>query len=283
MAFQGDFAYTGKERIFSFLLSSLSFSLFLGLNNGTIIRFNVADVEKSNSFRSEVVSTSFGRPLGLRFSPSNPDLLFVADAHLGVVSLNIKTRQTERVLSTFRGEPIKFADHLVISKDGEKMFLSDASSKYSVKDTLDDLWEGKPFGRIISFDLKTKEAKLVAENLYFANGVHLSQDEQTLFVAETFANRVSKVDLKTGKTSIFLSGTDLIDNISPGSEPGTFWLSGVSRNNPSIGFIFRSAFLRRLMRKLPPPATGYASGLLVTENGEILKKVSENEKCKYVF
>ena len=87
-----------------------------------------------------------------------------------------------------------------------------------MKDLRDELWEGRPYGRVIEYHISTKVARVIADNLYFANGVHLSDDEKHLFVAETLASRVSRINLATGEKTLFM-GTHFTDNISPGPLP----------------------------------------------------------------
>jgi hypothetical protein len=55
-----------------------------------------------------------------------------------------------------------------------------------------DLFEGRPHGKLMSFDPKTRQTKVLARNLYFANGVTLSADESFLLICETYDFRVDR-------------------------------------------------------------------------------------------
>ncbi len=164
-----------------------------------------------------------------------------------------------------------FADHIVFSKDGSQLYLSDASTKYPLNGTgvTDDFWEGRPYGRLVKIDMATRKTTVLATGLYFANGLALSKDEKTLFFSETAACRLSKLDLDTLRVSLFM-GTHPIDNLTP-TEDGFFWASVVAKRDPSVDFIMASAVLRRLMRKLPLPVPRYSAGLLFSEKGEIVR------------
>ena len=46
--------------------------------------------------------------------------------------------------------------------------------------------------RLIQYDVKTKHAKVLLTNLYFANGVQLSSSENELLVCDTFEAKIIK-------------------------------------------------------------------------------------------
>jgi hypothetical protein len=132
----------------------------------------------------------------------------------------------------------------------------------------DDLLEGRPNGRIIKIDTATWSATVVATGLYFANGVILSADESQLIFSETYAARLSVLDLKSQRVTPLLS-THFIDNLSPGPKEGTFWASIVLRRDAFLDTVAGSAILRRLLRKVPAPVKPYTGGLLLDEKGDV--------------
>ncbi len=160
---------------------------------------------------------------------------------------------------------------MTFSRDGNTLFVSDESTKYSIVGTgvTDDLWEGRPYGRIVRIDMATRTTTVLATGLYFANGVYLTQDEKALIFSETYAGRLSKLDLATLRVSPFM-GTHLIDNLTPAGD-GRFWAAVVAKHDPKVDAIMASPLLRRLMRKLPLPASPYSAGLLFNEQGEIVR------------
>lgn len=58
-----------------------------------------------------------------------------------------------------------------------------------------DLMRGKRTGRLLEYDPHTNELKILARNLWFANGVGIDKDENYIFLAETFALRLLKFHL----------------------------------------------------------------------------------------
>ena len=85
--------------------------------------------------------------------------------------------------------PFKFTDALDISSEGI-VYFTDASAKYEQKEYLYDLLESKPHGRLLSYNLATGQTQLLLNDLYFANGVALSQQEDFVLVNETYRYRI---------------------------------------------------------------------------------------------
>ena len=250
-AFAGDFVYTG-------------------LADGSIRRFRY-DVTPETFKTETVVNNTGGRPLGLRFHPITGDL-WIADGLKGLLSYNLKTKSLKVHLDKINGEPILFADHIAITRDGKTIFMSEASTKYNVHQLSEELWEGRPHGRVTEFNTETGVASVFADNLYFANGVQLSQDEKHVFVGETFSGHVTKISRgpSGARERSVLLGSHFTDNITPGEAAGTFWLAMVGKQDPMLDRLAGSAFLRRLMRRMPLPVTPWSMGVLVNEQGKIL-------------
>ena len=57
-----------------------------------------------------------------------------------------------------------------------------------------DILEQAATGRVLEYDPAGRTTRVVAKGLSFPNGVALSRDERTLFVAETGRFRVWKID-----------------------------------------------------------------------------------------
>ncbi len=122
-------------------------NIYTSLENGSIIRINIA-----TKLEEKIVHTG-GRPLGMRFDKNG--LLYVADALIGLLSLNISTREMQILSTEAEGIPFKFADYLDISSEGI-IYFSDASTRHTVWDYEADLLEGRPNGRLLTYDPKTK-------------------------------------------------------------------------------------------------------------------------------
>lgn len=96
------------------------------------------------------------------------------------------TREGKIELLTDEVDGVKFrlTDGVDVAKDGT-IYFTDASYKYSLKDFIYDVLEGRPNGRLISYDPAAKKTTLLATDLYFPNGVAVSPDQTYIIFCET--------------------------------------------------------------------------------------------------
>ncbi|XVE87517.1 hypothetical protein DITRI_Ditri18aG0124200 [Diplodiscus trichospermus] len=122
-----------------------------------------------------------GRPLGLALGLNNE--VIVADAYKGL--LNISRGGAIELLAD-EAEDLKFklTDDVDVAKDG-MIYFTDASHKYGLHEFIWDILEGRPYGRLMSFDPVSKRTKVLLSDLYFANGIALSPDQHYLLFCET--------------------------------------------------------------------------------------------------
>lgn len=165
-----------------------------------------------------------GRPLGLRFDKHKN--LIVCDSYSGLLSINPQGKIT--VLATSAdGVPFKFTDALDIAEDGT-IYFTDASSKYGQNEYLYDLLESRPHGRFLSYDPASGQIEVLLKNLYFANGVALSQREDFVLINETYRYRIVRYWLKGPKVGTHETFIDNLpgfpDNISSNIKERFGWL-----------------------------------------------------------
>lgn len=82
------------------------------------------------------------------------------------------------------GQRFKITDAVDVAHDG-MVYFTDASYKYSIKDVTWEMLEGKPHGRLMSYDPATRRTMVLVHNLYFANGVAVSPDQNHVIFCET--------------------------------------------------------------------------------------------------
>ncbi|XP_061998160.1 protein STRICTOSIDINE SYNTHASE-LIKE 4-like isoform X2 [Rosa rugosa] len=165
-----------------------------------------------------------GRPLGL--AHGHKGQLLVADTEKGLLSIS-EDGEVELLTDEAEGVKFKLTDAVDVAKDG-MIYFTDASYKYSFKDFIWDVLEGKPHGRLLSYDPTTKETKVLVPDLYFGNGVAVSPDQNFVIFCETVMRRCKKYYLqgeKKGNVENFidnLPGTP--DNIRYDGE-GHYWIA----------------------------------------------------------
>lgn len=82
------------------------------------------------------------------------------------------------------GKKFKIVDGVTLAKDG-MIYFTDASYKYALHEHLLDILERKPYGRLMSYNPKTNETKVLLNDLYFANGVTMMPNQKALIFCET--------------------------------------------------------------------------------------------------
>lgn len=196
----------------------------------------------------EVFAETGGFPLGLHFDRDGR--LIAAVKSVGLMAID---RQGAAALLTDRAGdvPIRYADELDIASDGS-IYFSDGSTKFDWGWPFDTL-ESKPYGRLLRYDPASGETEVLLDGLYFANGVLLSPEEDSLLITESPRYRITRYWLngdKAGTTEPFAENLPIVpDNLSVDQE-GDIWVGG-SKRSGLLDTLHRSAFLKRQMSKLP--------------------------------
>ena len=256
----------------------------------TVASGNILRMEADGSAQ-QVFANTGGRVLGFDFDAEGN--LIAADAFKGLLSIAPDAKVTV-LTDTVSGDPIRYADAVVVAQNG-KMYFSDASTRFAPKDwggtfeaSLLDIVEQSSTGRILEYDPATKATRLVATGLSFANGVALSQDEQSLFVNETGKYRVWKIavdanDLDIGQASP--QARVLLDNL-PGypdnlmrGQGGKVWLGFAKPRGAAIDNMAGKPWLRSLTLRLPralwPIPQPYGHVIAFTDAGKVVADLQD--------
>ncbi len=214
-----------------------------------------------------------GRPLGLAFDALGN--LIVADGVKGLLSI-----APDKVITTLvtkaDGIRLGFTDDLDVAKDGT-VYFSDASSKFGPGQYLYDMLEGRPNGRLLRYSPATKQVEVLLPELYFANGVALSQNEDFVLVNETYRYRVTRYWIRgerAGTSDIFIDNLPgYPDNITS-NRRGMFWLALFTVRNNASDWLAPRPFAKQALSKLPsflwPKPQPYAFVIKLNETGAIL-------------
>ena len=89
-------------------------------------------------------------------------------------------------LLTDEAEGLKFkqTNAVDVAVDG-MIYFTDASYKYGLIEFIWEILEGRPHGRLLSFDPSTQETVVLLRDLYLANGVVVSPDQTSVVFCET--------------------------------------------------------------------------------------------------
>ena len=275
----------GKEEGPEHIVLAKDGKLYTTVASGNILRMN------PDGSAQEVFANTGGRVLGFDFDASGN--LIAADAVKGLLSISPDkkiTLLTDKVGS----DRIRYADAVIVARNG-RMYVSDASARFAPADwggtfeaSILDILEQSATGRILEYDPATRATRLVAKGFSFANGVALSQDEQTLFVNETGKYRVWKIAVgangidvatKSAQASVLLDNLPgYPDNLMRGLD-GKIWLGFAKPRNPTIDNFAAKPFLRELTLRLPralwPIPKAYGHVIAFTEDGKVVADLQD--------
>jgi sugar lactone lactonase YvrE len=218
-------------------------NIYTGTEDGGIWRVTTdeADVESLDR-----VATLPGRALGL--DPYSEDELVVAVPEVGIMAVDVESGESWVLTNSFDGNLIFFPDGVSVAEDGT-VYFTEASTMYYPGFPL-DFADGRPHGRLMRYEPATGETEVVADELYFANGVDVAPDESFVLVAESFRFRVTRVWLegeRQGTTEQF--GPALVsgpDNLRI-DDDGRVWLGGSSMRSDVVDAALTNVDLRRQM------------------------------------
>lgn len=243
--------------------------LYTGTADGGIWRIAVDRHGKVE--RLKRVATVRGRPLGL--DAYSKHVLVAAVADRGLMAIDLRSGRSWVLADRLDGRLIFFADAVSVADDGT-IYLSEASTAYP--NFLHDLLHGRPNGRLLRYEPRSGRLGVVADGLYFANGVAVAPDERSVLVAESLRFRITRVWLegrRRGRAEPF--GPPLIngaDNIRL-DRRGRLWVGGSDLRSDATDALLTSAELRRQIAALPPSESGsirppYAFAQVLDRDGD---------------
>ena len=100
------------------------------------------------------------------------EIFYFLDVLVGICKFDERTKRMEVLVDA---KDYNFLNNFALSKDG-KIYFSDVSSKYGLDDYILDSFEGRPYGRLLSFEPETNKTETLIDKIHFANGVELSED-----------------------------------------------------------------------------------------------------------
>ncbi|KAB1201765.1 Protein YLS2 [Morella rubra] len=240
--------------------------IYTGCADGWIYRVTVND--SASDMAVEKWINTGGRPLGIAVGGNGE--VVVADSEKGLLKVTAEGT-VEPLTDEANGQKFKLTDGVDVAHNGI-VYFTDASYKYSVNEFLWDILEGKPHGRLLSYDPATKRTELLIPNLYFANGVAVSPDQNHVIFCETPLRRCRKYHLQgkeKGRVDDFVDNLPgFPDNIRYDGE-GHYWIGLSMEYTDSWHFALSYPFIRKcvaiMMKYLGPPPMEKNGGVLAVD------------------
>jgi sugar lactone lactonase YvrE len=241
--------------------------IYTGFVDGRVARF------EPDGGGNTILANTGGRPLGVFIHPDGG--VIVCDANRGLLKIGEDGKITV-LAAEAEGAPLHFANDLAVTKDGSKVYFTDASSKFGFGQSTDDIIEHGGHGRFLVYDFKTGKIDVLMKGLQFANGVALGPDETFVLVNETGSYRTLRYWLKgekAGTSDIFADNLPgFPDNITFNGKD-RFWVAIYAPRTPIADRLAPYSALRkvvmRALRFLPPPVKTQAFALAFDPDGKL--------------
>jgi sugar lactone lactonase YvrE len=191
-------------------------------------------------------------------------------------------------------DPVGYANSVIVAPEGT-IYFTDSSTRFSpstwggtLEASVLDILEQTATGRVLAYDPTAKTTRIVAHGLSFANGIALSSDGQTLFVAETGRYRIWKIDRRARDVDVQSDSTQARvllenlpgypDNLMRGRE-GRIWVGLFRPRNPAADSAAQKPFLRKILLRLPrswlPVGKPYGHVFALDENGHVVEDLQD--------
>ncbi|AEE79598.1 Protein STRICTOSIDINE SYNTHASE-LIKE 8 [Arabidopsis thaliana] len=277
---------------------------YVGVTDGRILKwrgeelgwvdFAYTSPHRDNCSSHEVVP-SCGRPLGLSFERKTGDL-YICDGYFGVMKVGPEGGLAELVVDEAEGRKVMFANQGDIDEEEDIFYFNDSSDTYHFRDVFYVSLSGTKVGRVIRYDMKKKEAKVIMDKLRLPNGLALSKNGSFVVTCESSTNICHRIWVKgpkSGTNEVFATLPGSPDNIRR-TPTGDFWVALHCKKNLFTRAVLIHTWVGRFFMNTMKMETvihfmngGKPHGIVVKlsgETGEILEILedSEGKTVKYV-
>ncbi|XVE54619.1 hypothetical protein DITRI_Ditri03aG0096500 [Diplodiscus trichospermus] len=136
------------------------------------------------------------------------------------------------------GEPYRFCNAVDVHQPTGNVYFTDASSVYDIRQLTIAVNAQDSTGRLLKYDMKTKQVTVLFRNLSGAVGVAVDEEEKYVLVSEFIANRTLKIWLQGPQAKKFdiINRQPMPDNIKR-TTIRNFWLAAATVNQPTQSIV----------------------------------------------
>lgn len=195
-----------------------------------------------------LIADTGGRPLGIELHPDGR--LIVCDANLGL--LGVDDDRVEVLADGYEGVPFRFTNNAAIGDDGS-IYFTDTSRRFRLAHYRDDLFEHSNTGRLFRRN-PDGSLEVLLDRLSFANGVALSTDGNSVYVAELGEYRIVRRHVagpKAGNTEVLVENLPGIPDNLTSNRSGIVWAAMFTPRNKLLDLLLPRPRLRGLVARLP--------------------------------
>lgn len=203
--------------------------------------------------------TGPGRPLGfhvLHDTGKTRGRVIICNALMGLLSLDLNTKHLSVLSNTYDvGDTvmsISYANDLDVDISRSVIYFTDSASippalnrdlfYDTMKSYVLSALSGRGTGKLLQYDIIHGRTTLLMDNLYFANGVAVSDSGDYILVAETSAMRITKYYVANKTSKVLIDGLPGYPDGLCRSKDGTFWVAIIApcKKHSLVFEIFRS-------------------------------------------
>jgi len=247
---------------------------YASASSGHIVRFRGFGAE------TEIFATVGGHPLGIEFDEQGR--LLVANASIGVQRLDLDGG-IELLSHVDDDAAIRFASDVAVGANGV-IYVSDSSANVQLTTNSDriglsltDIVGHRESGRILRLIPGSNTPDVLLDELQFANGIAISEEQNFLVIAETGNYRILRHWLsgdRQGQTEVLVSNLPgLPGGVSNGLQ-GKFWVGMFAERNKAWDALSDKPLLRKIRYRLPanfrPRFLASSHVLAISEDGHVL-------------
>ena len=258
----------------------------LGHDGSVYVTTSQGEVIRIHQRRVASFADTGGRPLGIEVDRDGS--LVVANAYLGLQRVD-RQGNVETLLSHIGDTPV-YPNNLAIASDG-RIFFTEASSKFGAERyrgtynaSLLDIMEHGGHGGVFVFDPASGVTEQLLDDLNYANGIAISEDNTFIVIAETGNYRVLRYWLAGeygGTSEVLLENLPgFPDNLKTGAS-GRFWVGLVAPRNALLDKLSERPWLRKVVQRLPaavrPKAEPSSHVVAFDSEGRVLMNMQDPE------
>ncbi|XP_019085603.1 PREDICTED: protein STRICTOSIDINE SYNTHASE-LIKE 8-like [Camelina sativa] len=259
---------------------------YVGVTDGRILKWSGEELgwvdfahtspHRNNCTRDAVVP-SCGRPLGLTFDRKTGDL-YICDGYFGLMRVGPEGGLAELLLGDVEGRSVTFANQGDIDEEDGIYYFNDSSDQYHFGEVFYVSISGDRVGRVVRYDIKKKEAKVIMDKLHLPNGLAASKDGSFVVICEggtSILHRLWVKGPKAGTSEVFARVPGLPDNIRR-TPSGDFWVALHCKYNfftPVMKILKMETVIHLMNGGKPHGIVMKLSG----ETGEVLHMLEDSE------
>lgn len=250
-----------------------------------IIRIGKEPLENTACDDYIVPHKECGWPLGITFK--DDDNIFVIDSYSGIYLVNLRDKTKTFILSINDTHDVPVLLNSIVYIAEENTIYFTQSSNRPLSQVFLTTLEHASDGKLLKYNLNTKEVTTLASNFNVANGLAIHRDGESLIMSELMKARIWRYYFrgdKSGQIEIFAENLiTLPDNIFRASDNGYWVGSSIVWPNHPITSLVKNPFLCCLALKIFSTEIITMGAYFVQGDDNVVFKINEEGSIEKTY